>query len=577
MRRSLILILTVALVALTFASSGCAGGASAAEAGRYKAAGDKKAEGVPAAYSTFENWQYKLSETYSAAVHTGKVKSLDDYGRFHTAAGGYMAVARSAQAEYERILSLKGVEDYKAYAMEMIDYSKSIADSLAQARVSAKVMNQALVDIAPGGKPDPAGPDKILKAQEKQLAAEMRAGDYYGAAYQIDCIELHQADGAEQSDATRPSNPHVTWTEDTDTTATVIWESPRWLKGYEAAVDFGEAPDRLKRSAEGEWYLSRPADRQDNKAILRGLQPSTTYYYRCGSKKYGMSDVLSFKTGPDPAKKSSFSCILAGDTRSPAPGSTDYKDWAAVARAASLEKAEFSIVDGGLTFFGFDEALWPGWFNAAAPLTNTGVLMPSLGNHEAYAQAFFDTFPLRNNSRWFYYDVGPVRFICLDSGLLDWVNQPLLEKQEDWLGRNIRRAKEKGSWVVVYMHRPAYSSTKTGNETDIDEVWVPAFDRQQVDLVVGAHVHCYERSLPMKGGKAVSSEPNRYSRNVGVIYLTAGQAGAPVSAPAQADWLAASSTARGYSLMTVAAQGRSMKVETKDVSGKVIDWFEITR
>jgi hypothetical protein len=581
-RRALSLILAAALVAVLFSVSGCGTG-DVTEASSLKSAADAVAGRIPDEYQTYESAQYSLSGTYADAVHSGTVAPQDDYASFETAARDYSSLLLNARQAYEKILALRGVEDYKAYALEMIDYVRSTLRCVALGQAMAALMNQALADI-PGGTPLPATLAAEINAKrEKEILFDRRAGEHYAAAYDIDSEELH-AGRVQPGPATVPQHVHLTWKGEPFTTAAVIWETPRWLYEYDALVEFGTRRDGLSRVAEGTTSLRHPGDLIDNHADLQGLQPATTYYYRCGSKKYGMSEVRSFKTAPAPLVSeqkfpkgdSSYSVVLAGDTRSSSPNTSDVSHWASVAKAASTEKPLFTVLNGDLVYLGYDESLWPAWFDAAGPLLQAGPLMPSLGNHESYARGYFDRFLLPGEERWFSYDVGPVHFVCLDSGMMDYVEQPLMAEQVKWLQEDLRGAKADGSWTVVYFHKPTYDNGEEGDQPDVISEWVPTFDHFGVDIVFGSHVHYYERSFPMRGGRSLGGAPDAYSGRKGTVYLASGTGGAPTYPIEKAGWAAAVSADYGYSVMRVSGT-RTLRVETKNTQGQVFDSFTLTR
>jgi hypothetical protein len=49
------------------------------------------------------------------------------------------------------------------------------------------------------------------------------------------------------------------------------------------------------------------------------------------------------------------------------------------------------------------------------------------------------------------------------------------------------------------MHHPAYSAGYHGSNKDVQETWVPIFERYDVDLVLSGHDHDYQRTEPIQG------------------------------------------------------------------------------
>jgi hypothetical protein len=97
-------------------------------------------------------------------------------------------------------------------------------------------------------------------------------------------------------------------------------------------------------------------------------------------------------------------------------------------------------------------------------------------------------------------------------------------------------------WIVVYYHKEAYTSpySTPAKEEEIRtglirlrDAYHPLFEKYDVDLVLQAHNHNYERSYPIKYNNANSSAPiityantnSNYSNPEGQIFVTVGTGG----------------------------------------------------
>ena len=126
--------------------------------------------------------------------------------------------------------------------------------------------------------------------------------------------------------------------------------------------------------------------------------------------------------------------------------------------------------------------------------------------------------------------VGTVGFIGLDSNDVSYeipANRGWTQDaQTKWLEQTLEalRAPVGGvDFVVAFMHASPYSGNRThGSEGGIREEWVPLFDRYQVDLVISGHNHCYERTLPIRGGAVVSDSMQMVDSSLGTTYVIAG-------------------------------------------------------
>jgi 3',5'-cyclic AMP phosphodiesterase CpdA len=125
------------------------------------------------------------------------------------------------------------------------------------------------------------------------------------------------------------------------------------------------------------------------------------------------------------------------------------------------------------------------------PLLDAGVkFYASLGNHDHRSN---DAYPLFNmhGERYYTFATGSVRFLALDSNLLD----PL---QLTWVETTLRSAGE--PWKIAYFHHPLYSDGgRHGSEVELRVKLEPFFVRYGVNVVYSGHDHVYERLVPQKG------------------------------------------------------------------------------
>jgi len=71
------------------------------------------------------------------------------------------------------------------------------------------------------------------------------------------------------------------------------------------------------------------------------------------------------------------------------------------------------------------------------------------------------------------------------------------QAQADWLDA---RLSERGPrFRVVVFHQPAWSCSNHDSDADVDQFWVPVFERHQVALVLNGHDHNYQRFVSDAG------------------------------------------------------------------------------
>ena len=126
-----------------------------------------------------------------------------------------------------------------------------------------------------------------------------------------------------------------------------------------------------------------------------------------------------------------------------------------------------------------------------APLLASGVtFQASLGNHDRPQNVSYKLFNM-NGNRYYTYVRGNVRFLALDTTLMD-------PKQLAWTEATLRDAREE--WKICYFHHPLYSNAaRHGASEDIRVLLEPIFVKHGVDVVFQGHDHVYERLKPQNG------------------------------------------------------------------------------
>jgi hypothetical protein len=180
------------------------------------------------------------------------------------------------------------------------------------------------------------------------------------------------------------------------------------------------------------------------------------------------------------------------------------------------------------------------WFGIIAPLDDK--MKITIGNHDVENAALLNQYMSHFNlTKQFYsFNYQNVHFTVLSTELLkgreaneqyEFVNTDLASAASD---PNI-------DWIVVYYHKEAYISPYTDSPDkergrtaliDLRDAYHPLFEKYDVDLVLQAHNHNYERSYPIKYNNANSSAPiitdantNNYSNPEGQIFVTVGTGG----------------------------------------------------
>jgi hypothetical protein len=173
------------------------------------------------------------------------------------------------------------------------------------------------------------------------------------------------------------------------------------------------------------------------------------------------------------------------------------------------------------------------WLDAIQPLFNKTRI--SIGNHDVenktLVQQYMNTFNLTR--QYYNFDIRNVHFLAISTELQ---NESDKLDQLNFVINDLDNASSNPAidWIVVYFHRQAYTSPSLNEpDTIMRDTYHPLFDKYNVDLVLQAHNHNYQRSYPLKYNQEdptspikVSNETNNYYSDLpGPIFVTVGTGG----------------------------------------------------
>jgi hypothetical protein len=186
------------------------------------------------------------------------------------------------------------------------------------------------------------------------------------------------------------------------------------------------------------------------------------------------------------------------------------------------------------------------WFEKIAPLDDK--MKITIGNHDDETSSLLQQYMSHFNlTKQFYsFDYQNVHFTVISTELL--MNDSEAIEQYEFVNADLASAASDPNidWLVVYYHKDAYTSPYTTSPNGervrtssiasaiaLRDAYHPLFEKYDVDLVLQAHNHNYERSYPIKYNNANSSAPiitdthtNNYSNPEGQIFVTVGTGGA---------------------------------------------------
>ncbi|WP_411731018.1 fibronectin type III domain-containing protein [Paeniglutamicibacter sp.] len=335
----------------------------------------------------------------------------------------------------------------------------------------------------------------------------------------------------------------------TPTTTPETSQSFSWLAG-DASHASGQV--QIRRTSGGpvrtvDAYMSGKVNNNPKphySATVADLVPASEYTYRVGLEG-SFSEWHTFTTA-DP-NSMDFQFLYYGDAQIGLDST-----WPEVVRQAEA-KAPHSIGSvhaGDLINTGNNETEWLNWFAGMTKSAATTNIMAAPGNHEysgdkklAAWKANFE-YPHNNPdtdtigkmadlavgdtdvahqysayfAHWaefaaetvYFTDYQDTRFITInatrDTAFLTPDNLPACagtecpstkvarlwtEFQGAWLDHVLEDSKSK--WNVVTFHQPVFSTSAGRNEPILREVWVPVFQKHNIDLVLMGHDHTYAR------------------------------------------------------------------------------------
>jgi predicted phosphodiesterase len=290
---------------------------------------------------------------------------------------------------------------------------------------------------------------------------------------------------------------------------TVMWETE---KPGAAVVEYGEKLP-LDQKVAGE-----AKDATLHEICLRGLKPNAKYLYRVSTTdtdgKTSTSELLQFMTAVD--EDAAFSFGVIGDTQK------NPRMTAQIAKLIWERRPHFVIHVGDVVDNGPDKKEWVHeLFGPCRELFSRVPVFPAIGNHEKNHANYYKYFSLPAPEYYYRYHYGNADFFVVDS------NKPLLAGTEQFKWLDVELGKSTAKWKVVYHHHPAWSSDEDDYGDTRKNVarygdlnarsLVALYEKHNVDVVFNGHIHAYERTWPLRGGKVNPKD--------GIVYITSGGGG----------------------------------------------------
>lgn len=410
---------------------------------------------------------------------------------------------------------------------------------------------------------------------------------------------------------TPPEQVHLSLAAKDRSQMAVTWVT---LNATASVVQYGLSKDALTKSVEGtvDTYTASGWVGTIHRALMTGLRPSTTYFYRVGdpASSAPWSEIFSFTT-LTPGQTVTYAVLADMDFGTASDGTVhdmiDLVDAGAI--QAIIHSGDISYADGY-------EPHWDDYFNKIQPIASRIPYMVTPGNHEfwfnftSYKHRFSmpgmfepsdkplpDTSSGSGDNMYYSWDVEFAHFVAGDSeSLIDTAYFSPAELA--WMEKDLSLVKrEHTPWVIAHFHRPSYCSndhaclgaSEHGGADYVQKMTEGIFHKHNVDLVLMGHVHSYQRTYPVYNGASTSKD---YSNPTAPVYILQGASGnregnkgSYPDDPSQIpEWSAATHTNVGFGLLTVAEKSLDWKfyassvLDGENATGPVLlDTMTITR
>ena len=360
-----------------------------------------------------------------------------------------------------------------------------------------------------------------------------------------------------------PPHMRVIWLEDPAHEMVVSWsttDSQTNTVYYDTQPRDGDLEayaHRVEANLNGTYEDAEPSYHH---AFLTNLEPSTTYHFVVSSDERVSRE---FHVVTAPADDTPFKLMYGGDSRSNRTMRRQMNQ--SISEICAEDPGILAMVHGGdYVADGNDWEQWNEWLEDHRATTTVDgrvlPIIPTRGKHEAAGVLFDEVFAFPGGKHEDFYRTqlgSDVVWLTLDT------NSSMAGEQRDWLVEQLEAA-QAHRWVVASYHEPAYPAVKSSGPAK--KLWVPLFERYNVDLACESDGHALKRTVPIR---------RDFRDPTGVVYVGEGGLGVGQRSPETDRWYlkAPGMAAARHHVQVLSFAPDGLTYEARSIDNEVIDTY----
>ena len=340
----------------------------------------------------------------------------------------------------------------------------------------------------------------------------------------------------------------------------IVFETTRPVTGV---VKYGETSDFNR-----EVRIDEPS--MLSEVVLDGLNADEPYFYQVSLQDDGeqklQTDLMTCQSAAPRGTPIAFAIL------------SDTQDNPTVASKLSEhiweQRPGFLVHPGDLTGTGSRKGDWTEeFFPGMNGLLGRVTMYPVLGNHEQDARHYYKYMALPEPEYYYSFSQGDADFFMLDTNR----NVAPGSEQYEWLDQALDQSDAR--WKFVVHHHPPYSS----DENDYGDTWkgrgtrgdlrarklTTLYDKHDVDVVLNGHIHSYERTWPIEGGRVVDDG--------GVIYTITGGGGGSLETPGPTRPSFNNTVRRGHHYCMIRINGDVLEYFAYNLDNRLFDHMSVRK